>query len=408
MSKVVIIGGGPAGMISAIKAAENNANSVLLIESNEKLGKKLFITGKGRCNLTNDKDISEFFDYIPGNPSFLYSSLYSFDNKSLIEFFESRGVPLKTERGGRIFPESNKSSDIIRALEIELRKNNIEVKLNSKVEKIICNKNKITKVLLNSGEEIRGDKFILATGGKSYSQTGSTGSGYKWALELGHKVKQIAPSLVPIEIKDKWIKELQGLSLKNVEFSIINAKTNKRIFSEFGEMIFTHYGVSGPIVLKGSRYIDSNSSYRAIINLKPYYTVKELNDKILHIFDSYLNKNFKNSLKDLLPNKIINTIIELSNIDPEKKVNSITKKERAFLVNLLQNLELNVKGLRPIEEAIITKGGISTNEIDPSTMKSKIVENLYFAGELIDVDAFTGGYNLQIAFSTGYIAGTNV
>lgn len=408
MSKIVVIGGGPAGMIAAIKAAENKSNTVTLIDGNEKLGKKLFITGKGRCNLTNNKDISEFFDYIPGNPFFLYSSLYSFDNKNLMQFFSSKGVNLKVERGGRVFPESDKSSDIIKVLQTEIRKSYIDVKLNSKVDKLILEDKKIIKAKLMSGEEIFGDKFIIATGGKSYSQTGSTGAGYKWANEMGHTIEKIYPSLVPIEIKNQWIKDLQGLSLKNVQFSIINKKNNKEVFSEFGEMIFTHYGVSGPIVLKGSRYIEPGSTYKAKINLKPYYSFKELDQKILHIFNMYLNKNFKNSLKDLLPNKIINTIIELSNIDPDKKINSITKQDRINLVNLLQNLEMDIEGFRPIDEAIITRGGISTNEIDPSTMNSKIVENLYFAGEIIDIDAFTGGYNLQIAFSTGYLAGVNV
>jgi predicted Rossmann fold flavoprotein len=408
MGKIIIIGGGPSGMMAAIKASENKNNTVTIIESNEKLGKKLFITGKGRCNLTNDKDINEFFEFIPGNPYFLYSSLYSFTNKDLMDYFISKGTPLKVERGGRVFPESDKSSDILKALQKEIKNNNINVILNSKVDKIIVNNNLIEKIILRNGNEIKGDKFLIATGGRSYSQTGSTGDGYKWAKQCGHTIENITASLVPIEVEEEWIKDLQGLSLKNVDFTIVNKKTNKKIFSEFGEMLFTHYGVSGPIVLKGSRFINGDSSYKCIINLKPYYTEKELDNKIIDIFSQYLNKDFKNSLNDLLPSKIINTIIELSKIDATKKVNSITKEERANLVYVLQNLEMNVKKLRHIDEAIITRGGISTKEIDPSTMQSKLVENLYFAGEIIDVDAFTGGFNLQIAFSTGYLAGINL
>jgi predicted Rossmann fold flavoprotein len=408
MGKIIIIGGGPSGMMAAIKASENKNNTVTIIDSNEKLGKKLFITGKGRCNLTNDKDINEFFEFIPGNPYFLYSSLYSFTNKDLMDYFISKGTPLKVERGGRVFPESDKSSDILKALQKEIKNNNINVILNSKVDKIIVNNNLIEKIILRNGNEIKGDKFLIATGGRSYSQTGSTGDGYKWAKQCGHTIENITASLVPIEVEEEWIKDLQGLSLKNVDFTIVNKKTNKKIFSEFGEMLFTHYGVSGPIVLKGSRFINGDSSYKCIINLKPYYTEKELDNKIIDIFSQYLNKDFKNSLNDLLPSKIINTIIELSKIDATKKVNSITKEERANLVYVLQNLEMDVKKLRNIDEAIITRGGISTKEIDPSTMQSKLVENLYFAGEIIDVDAFTGGFNLQIAFSTGYLAGINL
>ena len=269
MNKIIIIGGGPSGMMAAIKASENKNNSVTIIESNEKLGKKLFITGKGRCNLTNDKDISEFIEFIPGNPYFLYSSLYSFTNKDLMDFFVSKGIPLKVERGGRVFPESDKSSDILKILQKEIKNNDINVMLNSKVDKLIVKNNRIHKVLLTNGNEVKGDKFLIATGGRSYSQTGSTGDGYKWAKQCGHTLENIVPSLIPIELEDEWVKDLQGLSLKNVDFTVVDKKTNKKVFTEFGEMLFTHYGVSGPIVLKASRFINDKSSYKCIINLKP-------------------------------------------------------------------------------------------------------------------------------------------
>ncbi|MBU3208363.1 NAD(P)/FAD-dependent oxidoreductase [Clostridium algidicarnis] len=404
MKKVVVIGAGPAGLMAALKASENNI--VYLIEANEKIGKKLYITGKGRCNVTNAKDISDFFDYIPGNPEFLYSSLYTFNNLDVMNYLESLGVPLKVERGDRVFPASDKSSDIIAAFNKELIQKKIKIILNSKVKDFLYTNKSITSVVLQSGEEIKADNFILCTGGVSYPQTGSSGDGYRFAKKLGHNIIKAKPSLVPIEIKEEWIKDLQGLSLKNVELSVI--KNNKIMFKEFGEMIFTHYGISGPIVLTSSRYVNNKESYKIKIDLKPSLDISTLDNRVQKDFMKYINKDFKNALIDLLPSKLIDVIIMLSEISPEKKVNTITKDERKTLVNLLKNIEVNVKGLRSIDEAIVTAGGIDTKEIDSSTMKSKIIDNLYFAGEVIDVDAFTGGYNVQIALSTGYLAGSKV
>ncbi|SHI71701.1 hypothetical protein SAMN05444401_1443 [Clostridium amylolyticum] len=404
MAKVIVIGGGPAGMMAAIKASENH--SVILVEGNERLGKKLFITGKGRCNVTNAKDISELFEYIPGNPSFLYSALYTFTNEDVINMFNSLGVELKIERGDRVFPKSDKSSDITNALQKKLISSGVEILLKSKVDKLIKKENKITGVMLSSGENIKGDYFIMATGGKSYPSTGSTGDGYKFAKDLGHTIIEPKPSLVPIEISDEWVKKLQGLSLKNIEVKLY--RDNKLVFKDFGEMLFTHFGISGPVILSASRYISGKGKYILSINLKPALNEQELDMRIQKDFKKYINKDFKNSLDDLLPQKLIDTIIYLSNIDANKKVNTITKEERKNLLYILQNLNLNVRGLRPIEEAIVTAGGVSTKEIDSSTMKSKLVNNLSFCGEIIDVDAFTGGYNVQIALSTGYLAGEKV
>lgn len=404
MSKVIVIGAGPAGIMSAITASKKH--EVILLDGNDRIGKKLFITGKGRCNVTNAKDISEFFDYIYGNPHFLYSSLYSFTNEDTINFFENQGIKLKTERGGRIFPSSDKSSDIIKGLFNELKSNNVQIKLNSKVTNILYENNKILGVEINSGQRILGDYFIIATGGASYPLTGSTGDGYKFAKKLGHSIIDLKPSLVPIELNEKWLKEVMGLSLKNISLSIL--KNNKIIYKEQGEMLFTSYGMSGPLVLKASRFIKSDFDYIAILDLKPALEINELDKRIQKDFLKYQNKSFKNSLNDLLPQKIIPLIIKLSGISENKKVNVITKEERKNLVYVIKNIKMNIKGLRPIDEAIVTAGGVNTLEIDPSTMKSKVIKNLSFAGEVIDVDAFTGGYNVQIALSTGYIAGNNL
>lgn len=404
METVVVIGSGPAGIMAAITAATKY--KVILLDGNEKIGKKLYITGKGRCNITNAKELSEFFNYIPGNPNFLYSSLYSFTNEDTMSFFSSLGVKLKVERGDRVFPESDKSSDIISALNSELLKRDVTVMLNSKVKLINFENRKIKEVILLNNKSIKGDYFIICTGGLSYPLTGSTGDGLKFAKEMGHNIITPKPSLVPIEVLEDWIQELQGLSLKNVDFIIKD--NNKVIFKDFGEMLFTHFGLSGPIVLSGSRFVNSKSNLKAVINLKPALKPEELDKRILGDFIKYTNKDFKNSLDDLFPQKIIPQIIKLSGIDENKKVNTISKEERKNLVYIIQNFTLNIKGLRKIDEAIVTAGGIDTREVDPSSMKSKIIQNLSFAGEVLDVDAFTGGYNIQIALSTGYLAGLKI
>ena len=402
MSKVIVIGAGPAGIMAAITAAENH--KVVLIDSNEKIAKKLFITGKGRCNITNAKDIGDFFDYIPGNPHFLYSALYSFTNNDVIEMIENEGTKLKVERGGRVFPESDKSSDIIKALSKKLSKAKVDIRLNSKVTDVFLENDIIKSVEINGSEIISADYFIIATGGASYPLTGSRGEGQVLAEKMGHKIIDLKPSLVPVELNGDWFKELMGLTLKNIKLDILDSK-NKVKYSNQGEMKFTSYGISGPIVLSGSRFIDYKDTYSISIDLKPSLDEKELDLRIQKDFKKYINKDFRNSLDDLLPQKMIPLIIKLSMIDPYKKVNEITKVERKNLVNAIKNIKGKVKGLRPLAEAIVTSGGVSTLEIDPSTMKSKIINNLSFAGEVIDVDAFTGGYNVQIALSTGYLAG---
>jgi len=425
MAKVIVIGAGPAGIMAgrkpagkhknrqlrgaapaeirpAITAAENH--KVLLIDSNEKIAKKLFITGKGRCNITNAKDIGDFFDYIPGNPHFLYSALYSFTNNDVIEMIENEGTKLKVERGGRVFPESDKSSDIIKALSKKLSKAKVDIRLNSKVTDVFLENDIIKSVEINGSERISADYFIIATGGASYPLTGSRGEGQVLAEKMGHKIIDLKPSLVPVELNGDWFKELIGLTLKNIKLDILDSK-NKVKYSNQGEMKFTSYGISGPIVLSGSRFIDYKDTYSISIDLKPSLDEKELDLRIQKDFKKYINKDFRNSLDDLLPQKMIPLIIKLSMIDPYKKVNEITKVERRNLVNAIKNIKGKVKGLRPLAEAIVTSGGVSTLEIDPSTMKSKIINNLSFAGEVIDIDAFTGGYNVQIALSTGYLAG---
>ena len=404
MAKVIVIGAGPAGIMAAIHASKKH--NVTILDGNDRIGKKLFITGKGRCNVTNSKDISEFFDYIPGNPHFLYSALYSYTNEDTMNFFENVGIKLKVERGGRVFPMSDKSSDIIKGLSIGLKESNVQVKLNSKVTNIIYDANKIVGVEINNSTKLYGDYFIIATGGASYPLTGSRGEGQKFAKKLGHTIIELKPSLVPIELNESWLKDLMGLSLKNISLSIL--KNNKVLYKNQGEMLFTNYGISGPLVLSGSRYVKNEGNYEAAIDLKPALNESELDKRIQKDFLKYQNKEFKNALDDLLPKKLIPLIINLSNIPLDKKVNVITKEERKKLLHILKDLRVKIKGLRPIEEAIVTAGGVNTLEIDPSTMKSKISSNLSFAGEVIDVDAFTGGYNVQIALSTGYIAGNSI
>lgn len=392
-------------MMAALQASKKH--EVILLDGNERIGKKLFITGKGRCNVTNAKDISEFFEYIPGNPHFLYSSLYSFTNDDTMNFFESEGIKLKVERGDRVFPESDKSSDIIKGLSNALSRTKVKIRLNSKVTNVKFKEKKITALELNNDEILSGDHFIFATGGATYPLTGSRGEGQKFANMLGHNIIPLTPALVPIEVVDAKTKELMGLSLKNVEVTI--KENNKSIvYKDFGEMLFTHFGVSGPLILSGSRFVKKGKNYTLHIDLKPALNLGELDKRIQKDFSKYLNKDFKNSLDELLPQKLIPMIIEYSGISETKKVNEITKEERKNLVNLIKNLPFDIKGLRPIDEGIVTAGGVDIKEIDPSTMKSRIIDNLSFAGEVMDVDAFTGGYNVQIAFSTGFIAGSNI
>lgn len=405
--KIAVIGGGPAGIIAA-GTIGSRGKDVTLIEKNEKLGKKLFITGKGRCNITNAAPIDELFDYINTNKNFLYSSLYTFTNDNIIELLESFGLKTKVERGNRVFPTSDKSSDVIKALEKYLKKNKVQIMLNSKVENIVY-KNNNKKFVITIGEkDYEFDKVVMATGGVSYPITGSTGDGFTFAKKMGHNIIPLKPSLVPIEIDAEWIKDLQGVSLKNVNLSAYSGK--KLLKEEFGEMIFTHHGISGPIVLSISNSINKyiNKDLRLAIDFKPALSVEKLNNRLLRDFEQYSNKQLKNALNDLLPQKLIPWVIKLSHTDPEKTVNQITKEERMNLINIIKGFPLKFKKFRPIEEAIVTSGGISTKEINPSTMESKLVPNLYFVGEVIDVDALTGGYNLQIAYSTGYLAGISI
>ena len=427
--KVVVIGGGPAGILSAISSAKNG-NDVTILEKMNMLGKKLLITGKGRCNITSSIPIEDFIKNIPGNGMFMYSCFNNFNNTDIIKILEEEGVKTKVERGNRVFPVSDKSQDVQKALIRLLTKLNVKIILNAKAEEIMVNdkiiddskKEKVVygvKVNLEKKESIIfADKIILATGGKSYPGTGSTGDGYKIAQNLGHSITKIKPSLVPLNVnKEKSLeicKKMQGLSLKNVHIHFKDKMNNKIIYEDFGEMLFTHFGVSGPIILSGTAHLlryknienlMNNEDIVLSIDLKPALSEEKLNDRILRDFNKEKNKAFKNSLEDLLPKKMIPVIIKLSEIQPDKKVNEITKKERLKLIEVMKKLEIVIQGFRPIEEAIITSGGINIKEINPKTMESKIIKGLYFAGEIIDVDAYTGGFNLQIAYSTGYTAG---
>lgn len=412
--KVVIIGGGPAGMLSAIKSAQEG-NDVTILEKMNTCGRKLLITGKGRCNITNAIDIDEFIKNIPGNGKFLYSAFQNFNNQDIIKMLEKEGVHTKVERGNRIFPTSDKSMDVLNALLKTLKKLNVKIKTNTKVKEILVQENTVCGVITENNKKIEAQKVILATGGKSYPATGSTGDGYEMAKELGHTITEIKGSLVPLKMYEVDIcKELQGLSLKNVK---IHIKTeNKKIYEDFGEMLFTHFGVSGPIILSASavmlRYKNINKllseqKVKLQIDFKPALTNEKLDARIQRDFEKMKNKQFKNSLNELLPQKLIPVIIEKSGIDSDKHVNEITRTERLNLVVLLKNFELIIKDFKEIEEAIVTAGGISIKEINPKTMESKLINGLYFAGEIIDVDAYTGGFNLQIAYSTGYTAGMN-
>lgn len=407
MSNVIVVGGGAAGMMAAVFAARNGQN-VQLLEKNEKLGKKLFITGKGRCNITNAADIEDLFTAVISNPKFLYSGFYSFTNQQVIDFFEELGVKTKIERGERVFPVSDHSSDVIAAFSRELKLLGVSVSLHTEVRELLCEQDKVCGVLLTNGKKMKADAVIVATGGISYPSTGSTGDGYRFAKETGHRVTELLPSLVPMEVRQWYAKELQGLSLRNIEIRITDGK--KKLYEEFGEMLFTHYGVTGPVILSASSVVGKTLRKKELtlhIDLKPALSEEQLDKRILREFDANHNKQYKNSIDSLFPAKLKPIMIELSEIEPEKKVNEITKEERQRLVHLIKDFTMTLTGLRGYNEAIITKGGVSVKEIDPGTMESKKMKGLYFAGEVLDLDAVTGGYNLQIAWSTGYLAGIN-
>ena len=394
-------------MMAASTAADNGAE-VILLEKQHRLGRKLLITGKGRCNITNDCDVEELIENVPTNGKFLYSAFYNFTNYDAINMFNSLGLETKTERGKRVFPKSDRALDVVKALEKQVNNKKVKVILNAKVNKILAKDSKIEKVIYNNNQEIKCDSVILATGGKSYPLTGSTGDGYKFASSLGHTIIAPKPSLIGIEVQENFVKDLEKLALRNVAITVFNSK-NKKIYDDFGELEFTKYGLDGPIVKSAScRMKDTTKeNYKIVLDLKPALDEEKLDKRIIRDFTKYTNKDFENSLDDLLPKKLIPIIVELSGIPKNLKVNQICKKQRLDLVNLLKNITFTVKRYRPIEEAIITSGGVKVSEINASTMESKIIKNLFFAGEIIDVDAYTGGFNLQIAYSTAYLAGSN-
>lgn len=429
MKKVIVIGGGAAGMMAAVAAADAGAK-VTIYEHNEKLGKKLFITGKGRCNVTNAGDIENLFANVMTNDKFLYSAFYSYDNQAVMDFIEKAGCPLKVERGDRVFPVSDHSSDIIGAFQRELKKRDVRIILNTGVKDLLVEEDPVGDggfgsgvesagtskgkqmscakgVILTNGKRDMADRIIVATGGISYASTGSTGDGYRFAENTGHKVTERKPSLVPFNLKDDWCRDAMGVSLKNVSLRMVCGK--KEIYKGFGEMLITHFGISGPLVLSASSFYVSKAKGETslYLDLKPALTAEQLDKRVLRDFEESKNKQFSNALNHLFPQKLIPVMIKLSGIDPEKKVNEITKEERKAFVELIKNVPMTIDGVRGFKEAIITKGGVSVKQVNPSTMESKIVSGLYFAGEVLDLDALTGGYNLQIAWSTGYLAGTN-
>lgn len=408
MNKCIVIGGGAAGMMAALAAADG-AWQVELLEKNEKLGKKIYITGKGRCNVTNDCEPDTFFANVVSNPKFLYSAYYSFDNTQVIQLLEQNGCPLKVERGNRVFPVSDHSSDIIRTLQNALVKKNVKISLHTEVKNLLIEDGCVCGVELTDGRKISADAVVVATGGISYPSTGSTGDGYRMAEDCGHHMIDVKPALVPFTVKENWPLSLQGLALKNVEVTLKDDK--KEIYTGFGEMLFTHFGISGPLILSASSYYCKKYFGKEVqlsLDLKPALTMEQLDKRILRDFEEKKNKQLKNALDGLLPSKLIPVIIQLAQIPAEKYVHDITKEERQILVGLLKNLPLTVTGTRPFTEAIITQGGISVKDINPSTMESKLIKNLYFAGEVLDLDAMTGGFNLQIAWSTGYLAGMSI
>lgn len=409
MKKILIVGGGAAGMFAAIAAAENG-QEVHVLEKNEKLGKKIYITGKGRCNLTNACDMEKLFDSVCTNRKFLFSAFYGYTNQDVIDFFENHGMRTKTERGERVFPLSDKSADVIDTLRNAMRKAGVQIHLNTEVREILVDSDaeekKIKGVRLADGRVLEGDAVIVATGGYSYKTTGSTGDGYEFARACGHTVTELSPSLVPFNTREEYGKRLQGLSLRNVKVSVYDGK--KRLFEDFGEMMFTHFGITGPLILTASTVVQKKLRQKELdvyIDLKPALTEEQLDARLLREFEDGNKKQFKNVIGTLFPAKLTPVMIELSGILPEKRVNEITKEERKVLIQLIKHFHLTATGLRDYNEAIITRGGVAVKEIDPGTMESKLVKGLYFAGEVLDLDAVTGGFNLQIAWSTGYAAG---
>ena len=405
MSKILIVGGGAAGMFASIFAARDGYE-VHVFEKNEKLGKKLFITGKGRCNVTNACDMETLFANMASNEKFMYSSFYGFTNQDVIDFFEKAGLPLKIERGNRVFPQSDHSSDVIGTLESEMRRLGVKIHLHTAVKEILTADGRFYGLKLEDGRKVTGDACIVATGGMSYQTTGSTGDGYRFARAVGHRITEPAPSLVPMETKEAFVPDLQGLSLKNVNAAVYDGK--KEVYSEFGEMLFTHYGVSGPLMLSASAYtgklLRQGKELRLVIDLKPALTEDQLDARILREFETNHNKQFKNAVGGLFPAKLIPVMIKLSGIDPEKKVHDITREERLHFVYLIKHLEMTLRKLRDFNEAIITRGGVNVKEVNPSTMESKLAAGIFFAGEVLDLDALTGGFNLQIAWSTAVAA----
>lgn len=408
MAKILIIGGGAAGMAAAAFLGEKN-HQVHLFEKNEKLGKKLFITGKGRCNVTNTCDEETFFKSVVSNPKFLYSAFYGFTNQDVISYFEKLGLPLKEERGGRIFPKSDHSSDVIKVLERRMKELDVKIHLGSEVKEVLIEETEgekaVTGVLLSNGQTVQGDRVIVATGGMSYQTTGSTGDGYRFAKEAGHKVTDLRCALVPMETKEEYVTRMQGLALKNVSFTVKDGK--KVLYQDFGELLFTHFGISGPLVLTASSYIGKKLEKKELqgyIDLKTALTEEQLDARILREFEAGINKQFKNVISGMFPSKMFPVILELCKIPAEKKVNEITKGERLDFIYLVKHFPVTITGLREFREAIITQGGVKTGEINPKTMESKKVNGLYFIGEVLDLDAVTGGFNLQIAWSTARAA----